>query len=276
MANNNHSKNLSRHSKVINTPCFDSVGLACNANLSLLSILAARYDDQAYRFFGALDPILELFDKVVIPSPPLEPPVSSLIACLATLPFSKGTVKDTSWSLLNDSKLVDILELALQAYSRHDDLEAFITPLVWLLFSIAPFVPATIKSRLQARMLPSEEDRMVALGTGSSLPHRLLCISTEAVTLQLKRSLAGLLLELSGGDPEKLVHNVGFGVASGLLYSLEIPIDAVGESSSERSDINLITGQRRDMEDQSSLAEMTQEEKEREAERLFVLFERFV
>lgn len=39
-------------------------------------------------------------------------------------------------------------------------------------------------------------------------------------------------------------------------------------------DINPVTGQRLDMEESPRLADMTDEEKEREAEKLFVLFER--
>jgi hypothetical protein len=39
--------------------------------------------------------------------------------------------------------------------------------------------------------------------------------------------------------------------------------------------VNPITGQRLDAEDPSSQEPMTEEEKEREAERLFVLFERY-
>jgi hypothetical protein len=39
-------------------------------------------------------------------------------------------------------------------------------------------------------------------------------------------------------------------------------------------EVNPITGQRLDKEEQVQVEEMTQEEKEREAERLFVLFER--
>ena len=40
-------------------------------------------------------------------------------------------------------------------------------------------------------------------------------------------------------------------------------------------EINPVTGQRRDMENASEV-DMTEEEKEREAERLFILFERYV
>jgi hypothetical protein len=96
----------------------------------------------------------------------------------------------------------------------------------------------------------------------------------------LKRVMAHLFLELSDGDPKRLVHNVGFGCAVGLLHCLGIPAPSVesdsGQSTGVPSEINPVTGQRRDMETQPSLVEMTDTEKEREAERLFVLFQRFV
>ena len=44
----------------------------------------------------------------------------------------------------------------------------------------------------------------------------------------------------------------------------------------EGEEINPVTGQKKCMEEVDEGPEMTEEEKEREAERLFVLFERFV
>ena len=72
---------------------------------------------------------------------------------------------------------------------------------------------------------------------------------------------------------------VGYGYASGFLLSKNIPmpesaIKDAGEGSGAGVPINPITGQRLDMEERVEMPEMTQEEKEREAERLFVLFER--
>lgn len=60
--------------------------------------------------------------------------------------------------------------------------------------------------------------------------------------------------------------------------NIPIPEDAVpeGEREGEGIPVNPITGQRLDREVQVEEAPMTQEEKEREAERLFVLFERYV
>ena len=60
---------------------------------------------------------------------------------------------------------------------------------------------------------------------------------------------------------------------------IEVPKNAAEASSSTRdggADVNPVTGQRWSAEDKqkADLPEMTEEEKEREAERLFVLFER--
>lgn len=70
-----------------------------------------------------------------------------------------------------------------------------------------------------------------------------------------------------------------------MTHNLPVPDNALnGENGSEDlggrlttidgKEINPITGQRRDMEPEDPGPEMTDEEKETEAERLFVLFER--
>ena len=76
----------------------------------------------------------------------------------------------------------------------------------------------------------------------------------------------------------KFVENVGYGFASGFLFQNNIPVpqNAVGADGAGPSGrpVNPITGQFLDQESGPDLPEMTDEEKEREAERLFVLFER--
>ena len=64
-----------------------------------------------------------------------------------------------------------------------------------------------------------------------------------------------------------------------MTHSLPVPENGTGDpgekvTTIDGQEINPITGQRRDMEPDDPLPEMTDEEKEREAERLFVLFER--
>lgn len=265
--------NLARHAPM---PSLEPTS-AYMANIQLLLVLAAKHEAQKYRFFDSVVPILEIFGKMPIPSPPLETPISLLIDALAVLPFHSNTGE--GWPFFHEEKLVQILHLCMQAY-REGDLETRSTPLVTLLFCIAREAPEETKERLGAYLLPSDEDRTQVLGQGSSLPHRLVRVSTEAVTPAFKTALAYLLLELSGGDPRRLIHNVGFGCGIGLLRALGIAAPPGGLNDGEiaggLSEINPITGQRRDLEYQPTLPEMTDEEKEREAERLFVLFERLV
>ena len=175
-----------------------------------------------------------------------------------------------------DEKLAQILEFAMAVYAP--DIEERITPLISLLYSIARDAPAKVMEHLQKALLPSDKDRTKVLGQGDSLPHRVVKLSTEATTMALKALLAQLLLRLSDGDPQRLIHNVGFGCAVGLLQVLGIPVPSSNTDDSANADprVNPITGQRVNTEAQTVLPEMTREEKEREAERLFVLFERLV
>lgn len=81
-------------------------------------------------------------------------------------------------------------------------------------------------------------------------------------------------------DPKKaseFSQQVGYGNAIGFLVNRGIAVEPPqGEADASNKIINPITGQYVDAETQEgpSLADMTDEEKEREAERLFVLFER--
>jgi hypothetical protein len=91
---------------------------------------------------------------------------------------------------------------------------------------------------------------------------------------------------MSGKDASAFVQNVGYGFASGLLFQQNVPVpqnalEAWSMSESQKpmiegGAVNPITGQRMEFEKTVEELEMTQEEKEREAEKLFVLFERCV
>jgi hypothetical protein len=165
--------------------------LACTATLQLILVLAAKPEAQVHDLFASLNPILEMFDRAPIRNPPLEPPMSLLIDCLATLVSHDDALAITSelscWPPFNGDKLVNVLGLAMQAY-QPEVLETRITPLVSLLFKISQLAPAETKERLRARLLPSDQDRTQVLGRGDSLSHRLVRISTEAVLPVFKNS----------------------------------------------------------------------------------------
>lgn len=150
---------------------------------------------------------------------------------------------------------------------------------------------------MQTLLLPSNEERAQPLGRSETLAAYLLRLSTSPVAPNLRESISSLMFELSDKDATSFVRNVGYGFASGFLMqhdltqNLPMPANAIegwstgengedGESIADRvtnvdgQEINPVTGQRRDMEPVDNGPEMTDEEKEREAERLFVLFER--
>ncbi|KAH6853508.1 guanine nucleotide exchange factor synembryn-like protein [Chaetomium sp. MPI-CAGE-AT-0009] len=167
------------------------------------------------------------------------------------------------------------------------------------------------RAAIRSALLPTEEDRKTVLGRADTLPSRLLRNWTNPLAPQFRSAVAHLYFDLSGKDAVRFIENVGYGYASGFLFenNISIPEGAMqgqvqgqvqrggegeggdggdggaaaaaalgggesGESAAGRRAVNPITGQFLDEERFPDLPEMTMEEKEREAERLFVLFER--
>ncbi|EAQ93536.1 hypothetical protein CHGG_01771 [Chaetomium globosum CBS 148.51] len=157
------------------------------------------------------------------------------------------------------------------------------------------------RATIRAALLPKEEDRKTVLGRADTLASRLLRNWTNPLAPQFRSAVSHLYFDLSGKDAVRFIENVGYGYASGFLFekNISIPEGAMqgqglqgregagsdggagttaakgGESSAAgMRAVNPITGQFLDEERFPDLPEMTMEEKEREAERLFVLFER--
>ena len=150
-----------------------------------------------------------------------------------------------------------------------------------LLRRVFELAPTAIKSDMKAKLLPSNEERDQPLGQSDSLASRMLRLSIVPTIPRLEEGISSFLFELSDKDAATFVRNVGYGYAAGYLMTHNLPVPANARRNSgdgiitiDGREINPITGQRRDMEPEDPLLEMTDEEKEREAERLFVLFER--
>lgn len=179
-------------------------------------------------------------------------------------------------------KLAHILDLASSSCTT-EHMERLGSPLIQLFLQISKVVSNGQKTHLCAVFLPSANDRNNVLGKGDSLPSRLLSLFNQVTAPRLSVLLPALYFELSDNDPQSFVDNVGYGLAADFLRSNDMQLP---DSSSHGTDIasphqrsnrsNYVTGQSLDKESQVSSPEMTVEEKEREAERLFVLFERFV
>jgi Guanine nucleotide exchange factor synembryn len=211
----------------------------------------------------------------------------------------------------NVDKLINILDQSVSVY-KPVQLESLAVPLLTVLRKIYEFAPEGPKRYMQWLLLPEEDDRDLPLGQSDTLSSRLLRLSTSPAAPNLREGISSLLFELSGKDADRFVRNVGYGFAAGFLLSHDIPVpasargahtagkqrsgardtggDAEGEGEGEGEEgeeeeeeeeegelVNPITGQKLSKEgksDDSARPEMSDEEKEREAERLFVLFER--
>lgn len=92
------------------------------------------------------------------------------------------------------------------------------------------------------------------------------------------RVVVGILFfTLSDSNADKMIANIGYGYSAGILTNLGLAAkEPLSDTSVGGEPINPITGQARAYETgkDGNGAHMSNEEKESEAERLFVLFER--
>ena len=242
----------------------------------------------ASKLSGCIRPISTTLTSIKLSSPPLQPPVTSLVNALCNLDLALGNEVDTSTSealfpAQDGSKLADrllhILEKSVTPKSDEErDLDATLSPLVNLIRKLYTAAPEHVQEHMRSVLLPQQSSRDKPLGQDSTLASRLLRLSISPLNPLLRDSISTLLFELSDKDPTLFVQNIGYGYAAGFLTSngMAVPpsVSGSGHVAAGVDDINPITGQRRDAEPEVELPEMTDEEKEREAERLFVLFER--
>ncbi|KAK3495881.1 guanine nucleotide exchange factor [Neurospora crassa] len=288
-----HASRISEHAKNKTKP--DPMELmALGETLRLLFNVTSKCPSKVDCFTAAVPHIVTLLLSLDIPppkgTPPLESPLGPLVNALMNLKLDSEEArsclypKDAPPSLAE--KLITLLDLSLKAYSDQE-LDATVTPLACIISSIYENAPADspVRDFIRKSLLPSEEERNKVLGKGDTLPARLLVNMTNPIAPEFARAVSHLLFNVSDKDANKFVENIGYGYASGFLFQNNIPVpeglggDAEkGESSkagqSSRRAVNPITGQFLDTETFPDMPEMTMEEKEREAERLFVLFER--
>lgn len=220
-----------------------------------------------------------------IPAQPLDGLISYLINSLTVLDleqkkgrhFEGNPLFPTFNQNCNVDKLINILDQAVSLY-RPEELETKAIPLLHLLITIHELAPEGPRKYMQWLLLPEDSDRSKPIGQSDTLSSKLLRLSTTP-SANLKTAISELMFVLSGKNAENLTKNIGYGFAAGFLASrgLEIPQNA-DEAFATNTDpeINPITGQRWDAEPKDTGPPMTREEKEREAERLFVLFERYL
>lgn len=286
MVNNlgRHVKSLSEKQKETLNPMED---LALGETLKLMFNVTHFSKAHVSSFTPAVPHIVALLWKQDISeSKPLDSPFGPLVNSLLNLDLqteqSQSVLFPENEPEKITSRLVELLDNGIRAYTG-SDLETVVTPVVSLLSRLYGNAPLSVQQNLRECLLPTAQDRQGVLGRSDSLPSKLLKNSTNPTAPALRDAISHLLFDLSDKDASKFVENVGYGFASGFLFQNNVPVPAAATGNFSKNDVsgirksvNPITGQFLDKEKFADAPEMTQEEKEREAERLFVLFERFV
>ncbi|KAK3329360.1 guanine nucleotide exchange factor [Apodospora peruviana] len=282
------TENLSRHAARVSSKAAGKAksnpmeDMALTETLKLLFNVTRFCPDHLDSFAVVIPHIVTLLNTHDTHStgPPLEPPFGPMINTLVNLKLdteaAKASLFPSSEAGGITDRLMHFLELSMRSYAD-SELEQAVTPLVCVLSRLYEYAPEEIRQLFRSRLLPTEEDRQKVLGTGDTLASRLLRNSTNPVAPEFRKAISHLFFDMSDKDAAKFIQNVGYGFASGFLFQNNIPIpesSAPDVLGNDKRDTNPITGQFRDAEKFADMPEMTEEEKEREAERLFVLFER--
>ncbi|KAK5631679.1 hypothetical protein RRF57_007393 [Xylaria bambusicola] len=281
------TKHLERHAKhlIDAKPTTDPMHMmALTETVKLLFNITFHCKERTSSFTQAIPHVVTLLCKGSYQvSKSLDPPIGSLVNVLINLDLGAKDVQSSLYpsnkpAILSD-RLISLLDQSKTAY-QDEELENAVVPLIAAIRVVHAHAPQDVQVSIRQKLLPTEDDRNEVLGRGSSLPSWLLKNSTNAIAPKLREMIPILLFDLSDKDASKFIENVGYGFASGFLFNQNIPIpeNASGAFSSDAGSsgrpINPVTGQFLDSERHADVPEMTDAEKEREAERLFVLFQR--
>lgn len=269
--------------------------MALIESLKLMFNIIHFYTYLADQFSKSILPILKMLHRTRIPTPALQPPGNYMINALTNLHLEDKKTHQFGNSPLfpkfdqnvNVHCFIKILEQSIDDY-KEAELDTVAAPILALIRKTYEMAPESVKKSMEGMLLPRQEERNKPLGKSDTLPSRLLRLSTSPNLPNLRVSIQSMMFELSGKDANQFVRNVGYGFAAGFLMSngMSIPANATeaysnGDISARASSestiaVNPVTGQRLDAEPDIEEPQMTDEEKEREAERLFVLFDRYV
>jgi hypothetical protein len=301
-------QNLSRHARRFSTEAVAPARADPIEQMALAETLKLLFNvtNFAKGHASAFDPALPHITAILrfhdLPQTrtPLDPPFGLLINALLNLDLNSPTAQSSLYPPTEPTRVADrlihLLDLSMKSYTD-TDLDQAVTPLICVLSSVYEHAPGgqndnddAVRTFIRSKLVPMNEDRKSVLGKTDSLPSRLLRNWTNPMAPQFRSAVGHLYFDISGKDAAKFIENVGYGYASGFLFEngISLPQGAMeqgGEGSSTSRDggggvaasgrpVNPITGQFLDEEKLPDLPEMTMEEKEREAERLFVLFER--
>ena len=297
------NQQIARHAKAVSTKsgrrkseAIPMEDMSLVETLKLMFNITYYYPDLVSKFTPSVEHLVRLVINHPLPTPPLKSPIMYILNALLNLDLASAEKKTPIGPEARSSplfpysnpeqvadRLTSIFNKAIVTMPENE-LDQAAAPLCTLIRRLYGLAQPQMKEWMRWIMLPRERDRDKPLGTGDTMAARLLRLSCSPGLPTLRENISSLLFEMSDKDANKFVKNIGYGFAAGFLmnHNIEIPSNAAEASSMSSGDtdagaINPITGQRLSAEEMVGSSEendMTQEEKEREAERLFVLFER--
>ncbi|KAK7466472.1 hypothetical protein VKT23_005193 [Stygiomarasmius scandens] len=132
--------------------------------------------------------------------------------------------------------------------------------------------------RMREWIVPEDLDRSNPLDEREDFLGRCLRLLSSVYHTRLKDSVGELLFAMSDSDPSTLAALFGYGHVAGFLFNkgvMSAPPPPASSNSGPNREINPITGTYAPADQNKSVVdEMTEEEKEQEMEKLFVLFDR--
>ncbi|KAH9007276.1 guanine nucleotide exchange factor synembryn-domain-containing protein [Lactarius hatsudake] len=155
-------------------------------------------------------------------------------------------------------------------------LDELLAPLVMLLLKLVTG-DAGARDRVREWLLPPNLDRTVVLESRADTLGRLLRLLTSVYHTRLNSMSGELLYAVCNHDAMQLISQVGYGNVAGFLFNKGVVTGpptsggASGSADPSGAQINPITGA---IQEERPDIEMTEEEREHEAEKLFVLFDR--
>lgn len=253
-------------------------------------------DEDRAKLESFLPSAIRILKEYPLPRPlPLCPPISHAVHSLLNYPIQP--LRDI-WFPNGDCelaiRLVTILKQSLEylipVTGKTDgsvtdpdeigkpDTDDVLPPLVIVMSNIANDSEEACDV-LKKACLPGASERALPVDKGIALSAQLIRLLTAVRFSKLKDTVGSLLYSVCDKDASKFVEAVGYGNAAGFLVMNNIPLpnpQSNGTEGSSSRPFDAITGQYLDSAARANaeLAAMTDEEKEREAERLFVLFER--
>ncbi|KAN0062404.1 hypothetical protein ACQY0O_005287 [Thecaphora frezii] len=164
------------------------------------------------------------------------------------------------------------------------ELEDALPPLLLLLRKLASD-DAEFRRTMRSILLPADLDRTRPIDKRLDLVGRLTRLMSSLMLTRSARAAGEILLAVCNGEAQSMTEAIGYGPCAGFLMNSGLASalpshharasTSQGEAGEGRS-INPITGQFDPTEAElaADFDDMTEEEKEAEAEKLFVLFER--